>query len=261
MKQLSARIGSKKTLTATYATPQETLLGSPETLPTSEPGTPQANYTVAGGDLPVFSITPYSVSYIAVMMGAGKFTTAGTLYWRMKKNGSSVANGSQAVSANNYYTLNATFFGIVAGDVLEIALWSNQAGSNYDYKALSVLYSRLNPHAKRSLYLDLFFEKVDTNFTLSLGNPSATDTWAATYNPINGNNYSTTPAYECGANVLATAPIKFYGAFSSDLYGIMRSYFGDPGNAGSMKTHASYRPYYVPYKKVERISWRRVVGI
>jgi len=261
MRHLTSRVGSLKRLVVTYPTPTETLLGTPLTLPTSEPATAQVGYTLTTNDLPSFSMSLYSVKLLAAVIGAGQFITAGTVYWRMKKNGSSVATGSQAVSANNYYTLNATFFGIVAGDVLEIALWSNQADSNYDYKALSVLYSRLNPHAKRSLYLDLFFEKVDTNFTLSLGNPSATDTWVATYNPINGNNYSTTPAYECGANVLTKAPIKFYGAFSSDLYGIMRSYFGEPGNAGSMKTHASYRPYYVPYKKVERISWRRVVGI
>jgi len=95
-----------KTLTITLQAAQETLQGSPTALPTSEPGAgnEQISYTVGSGDLPTFSIQPSAKKWVAIVFGSGKFVTAGTLYYRMKKNGSSVATSSSAVAANTFYT-------------------------------------------------------------------------------------------------------------------------------------------------------------
>ena len=126
---------SRKVLNITYKSAQETLLATPQTLPTAEPATPQIGYTVAEADLPTLSMSVYSKKWVAYVIGAGKFVTIGTLYWRMKKNGASVATGSYSVDSNYYYTVSAYFFDVAVGDLLELALWSTRTDSNWDYKA------------------------------------------------------------------------------------------------------------------------------
>lgn len=175
MGRLNPQFGSLKVVNVTYQTPQETLLGTPEILPTTEPGTPQAGYTVAAGNLPTFSTKLYSVKYIGVVFAAGKFVTAGTLSWRMKKNGVSVNTGTAAVTANTFYTVNAFFLDVVAGDVLEIALWSNQIDSNYDYKALWINFTRpflVNPLNNNQIIANLSITCTTVSYPiLTLGNP------------------------------------------------------------------------------------------
>ena len=114
---------SRKILNITYQTPQETLLGTPETLPTTEPATPQISYTVTSGDLPTFNMPLFKKIWVALLYGAGKAVTAATIYWRMKKNGASVATGSGSVAANTFYTWSCGFYDVAVGDVLELALW------------------------------------------------------------------------------------------------------------------------------------------
>jgi len=131
-----------KFLSVTYQPPQETLLVTPITLPTSEPAVPQVSYTVMSGDLPSINISLYQKKYIGIVFGAGQFITAGTLYWRMEKNGVSVATGSTAITVNYRYTVQANFFNVTVNDVLEIALWSSVTDSNYYYKAYQIHLTR-----------------------------------------------------------------------------------------------------------------------
>jgi hypothetical protein len=233
MTRLNPAFTSLKTLNITYQTPQETLLGTPETLPTSEPGTPQIGYTVASDDLPTFNISPYQKNWVAIVIGAGKAVTAATIYWRMKKNGASVGTSSGSVSANNYYTIHAYFFDVAVGDVLELALWSNQTDSNWDYKAYQIQVSRLILLNTPRLLSPCNFAALATHPALTLGNPSY----------ISGSLYP----MHCDARLLLiTSPASYDFLYPKNTYGMFQIYYGDYYyiNTSSIRTSSTYRPYY-----------------
>jgi len=226
---------SKKTLNITYQL-SETLLGTPITLPTTEPSTPQIQYTVTNASLPTLSIGIASCIWIAFMYGAGKAITAATIYWRMKKNGSSVRTGSLSVAANTYYTFSWSFLNVTVGDVLEAALWSNVSDSNYDYKAFQIQISRVFLLSKIDVHIPCNLTGITTSPTLTLGNPAVASS---------------------GSGVLLYhAEIFFaYATITYNIsclknratYGAVRLYNGDinfPNNVFAAQTSATYRPYY-----------------
>jgi hypothetical protein len=233
MTRLNPIFTSLKTLNITYQTPQETLLGSPETLPTSEPATPQISYTVAQSDLPTLNMSPYQKKWVAVLIGAGKAVTAASISYRMKKNGASVASGAGSVSAGYYYTRHCFFYDVAVGDVLELALWSNQTDSNWDYKAYQIQVSRLILLNKPRLLAPCNFAALATHPVLTLGNPSSTTGSLYTYHI---DQYFMTIS---GATSLDTI-------YPKNTYGMFRIYYGDYAysNSSIVRTDAAYRPYY-----------------
>jgi len=233
MARLNPAYTSLKTLNITYQTPKETLLATPVTLPTSEPATPQIGYTVSEVDLPALSMGVYRKKWVAIVIGAGKFVTGGALYWRMKKNGVSVASGSAYPGSNYYYTVEAFFYDVAVGDLLELALWSSVSDSNWDYKAFQIQVTRLIPINKPRLLSPCNFGYFPYHPNLTLGNPYATT----------GSTY----IYHCdimpGAYAAATA---FDCLYPKDTYGLFRIYYGDYvfSNTATVLTSTTYRPYY-----------------
>ncbi|MEM2263342.1 MAG: hypothetical protein QW160_03890 [Candidatus Bathyarchaeia archaeon] len=233
MTRLTPLLTSLTVLEITYSK-QETLLGTPETLPTSEPATPQIGYTVQDSDLPLITPTPYSVKYVALLFGAGRCPTAATIYYRMKKNGASVKTGNASVSANNYYTWNCYFYDVKVGDVLELALWSSVSDSNWDYKAFQIQPSRIIPMSKLRLLMPCDFASLADQPVLTLGNPSST-------------SYS---LYVCHDDVPLSTTInaakRYSCLYAGDLMGLFRLNYGDYNNMNNAvsRTSASYRPYY-----------------
>jgi hypothetical protein len=233
MTRLNPIFTSLKTLNITYQTPQETLLGTPETLPTSEPATPQIGYTVAEADLPTFNMSAYQKKWVAIVVGAGKAVTAATIYFRMKKNGASVNTGSSSVSANNFYTRQCFFYDVTVGDVLELALWSSVSDSNWDYKAYQIQLSRLILLNKPRLLSPCNFAALATHPVLTSGNPSSTSSSLNIYHLdlsfliING----------------ATSFDVFY---PKNTYGMFRVNYGDytGSNSSVLRTSSTYRPFY-----------------
>jgi len=234
MGRITPLLTNRKVLDITYQTPQETLLGTPETLPTAEPATPQIGYTVAQDDLPAFSITPYQKKFIAILIGAGKTVTAATIYYRMKKNGASVTTASGGISANTFYTWNCYFYNVAVGDVLELALWSNQTDSNWDYKAYQIQVSRLILLNKPRLLLPCNFAAVALHPILTLGNP---------YVYITGSLY---PNHTDHNLPLISDATSYEALYPKDTYGIYHTNYGDEGYANSsvLRTSTTRRPYY-----------------
>lgn len=238
-------MGSRKTFTITFASPRENLQETPTTLPTSEPETPQVSYTVQSSDMPTLNPRPYSCKYIAVVYAAGKFVTAGTLYWRMKKNGSSVRTGSSSISANNYYTVNAFFFDVDVGDVLEIALWSDQTDSDWDYDAIFVYVTRFQPfnlHSPRKVILAQIrmYNENATYPTLTQGNPSK---WISYY-PFEWCNEKIDD-YVGLWSITGDVSINFWSP--SETRGLWCiKYHGDLSrqNDAIIRTDSTYRPKY-----------------
>lgn len=167
---------SRKVVDFTYQSPDETLEGSPPLLDTSEPGTGQVVFTVASGHLPTFSIEPYSKKWTGLVYGVCKAVTAATISYRMKKNSVSVATGTQAVLANYYFTLNCFFYDVAINDVLEIAFWSNQTDSTYNYKAMQIQVSRYAPFSVSNKIYQPISYIIAANPVLTLGNPQTIGT-------------------------------------------------------------------------------------
>jgi hypothetical protein len=228
-------LSSQKNVTVTIQNPQETLQGTPTTLPTSEPSPAQISYTVASSDLPSFTVKPDSVKYIAIVFGAGKVVTAPTLSYRMKKNGNSVATGSGPVTVNYYYTWNTFFYDVVIGDVLELALWSNKTNSNWDYKALSVCYTRFIPKLSCPILSPFNITQSLTHPTLTLGNPSAISPIVSYifHDDLFQLSWSGT-----SISLMCIEPESTVGLFKAGL--------GDDAymNQASISTSPTYRPYY-----------------
>jgi len=192
MTMITPLLTSRKVLTFTYPDIQETQI-TPETLPTSEPTDPQISYTVGQSDLVQLSFNVFQRIEVAILNASGQFITAGTLNYRMVKNGSSVKTGSFAVSANYYYRLGCYFYNVAAGDVLGIKLWSSVADSNWDMKTFWMNVTRVIPFNKpRCLYNvgiaasvgsggtpkwwhnDVFTYSLASAFTVPLWYPAAT---------------------------------------------------------------------------------------
>lgn len=233
MARLLPQYSGLHTLTITMQTPQETLQGTPTTLPTSEPspGNEQISYTMASGDLPAFSIPMLSQVWVPVVVGAGKVVTAATISWRIKKNGTSVATGSSAVAAGYYYTATGYFYSANVGDVLTMSLWSNQTDSNWDYNGYQVAFTRLIPD-KLNLY-SLSFSSLTTLTPFTQGNP---------INDGNNNPYFYVSSVPYAVQFSSAMSFTFIQLNST--YGLMRLYLGDYGtsNSVSLLTDATHHP-------------------
>jgi hypothetical protein len=154
-----------QTIDITVPTPQETLLETPESLPTSEPGTSQISYTIQSSDLPTLSFG--ICKYAAHLCGAGQNLSGSsvTVYYRILKNGTSVATGSRSSVSNNYYynIYHTNFYNVVEGDTIELRLWASVSGVNYNFKGLIVYPTRIGFSNQNNLLL------TDISYTLAAG--------------------------------------------------------------------------------------------
>lgn len=128
-----------------YPDADDAILETPIELPASEPETPQIAYTVSSSHCPMW--TPYELPHTK---SASIFasTTANTypryVYYRLTRNGSSVATGSWYHSSPLDYTHQIPgFIGVQVGDVLGCSLWSHDVGVVIKHKALIVQPTRI----------------------------------------------------------------------------------------------------------------------
>ena len=239
-----------KDIQVTFPTPDETLLGTPETLPTSEPGTPQTSYTLAAANLPSFSEMSFYKKFIGVVVFGGRYPTGGVLYWRMKKNGASVNTGSFVPASGNYFTGNAFFWDVDVGDVLEIAMWSSVTDSVWDYKAVYGTVTRIIPFNRERVLYPCDFASIKRNYpTLTLGSPYVATTASSIY------------PYHCGFGLPSIGSENLFWSLYPILpYGTYRINLGDYhySNSLSYGLNNSYRPYYRRTFLVERLLARGV---
>lgn len=139
-----AMMGSRHVLNIIYPAPDETLLETPEALPTSEPGTPQIEYTITAAHLP--NIGGASAAWTALLF-AHSYNSSGstrTCYYRTLLNGVSVSSSSTSVSNARRFTINATnYYDCAVGDVIALKLWASGSGVALEDHGLSVVATRL----------------------------------------------------------------------------------------------------------------------
>jgi len=138
---------------------------TPVYLPTTEPGSPQVQYTLASGDMPVLGID-FASKYIVYLVAGCKNTDAAVAHtvqfktFRWTGSWTLVTSGSKSVPANQYWTLSAFFGGanneVAVGDQYAVSLWCADADKiDYRYKALAVMPTRLNFDPRRMCLQDL----------------------------------------------------------------------------------------------------------
>jgi hypothetical protein len=248
MTRLTPLLTSLKTLNIIHQTPLETLLATPQPLPTSEPATPQISYTVAQADLPTFSFPVYRAKFMAYLVAAGYVTTTSSsdVYLRMKKNGVSVISTYAWVPAGNYYTFNCFFLDVAVGDVLEIALWADTTNVDWRYKAYQIQATRVIPFNKPRMLAPCSFSLVEAQPTLTLGYPTAPS--PSGFNPCH-----------CDGRLPAISSATYYDfLYPKDTLGMFSIYWGDgylPNNmsyTGSTAYYPYYRKNYVPRQIIMR---------
>jgi len=217
-------------------------------LPTSEPATSQIIYTVSEDDLPSLNMGFEQALIIAAIYAAGRnWDSVGrTVYWRMIKNGSSLANGSFTVSTTYYWTLNSFFHDVAIGDVLELRLWANSSNVYLRYEARQLQYSRLGLLSGRNLeYFRIYAEGQPS---LTLGSPSVR---------LKGVIYV---YHRIGIYASSSAGVDASRWESSATYRLYRLYYGDRSyqNSAFANTHSSSYPYYNQNVVPSRILLRAV---
>jgi hypothetical protein len=232
---------ARQVVAFTYQTPYENLQGTPTNLPAAEPGTAQVAWTVAAGDLPTYSQNLLSIQWVGCLWPAGKNTDTSTrtIYWRMKKNGSSVTTGNFTVAASYYWMINAFFLNVAVNDLLEIALWADVADMvNWDYHAYQVHISSPKAYGKSEVFKNTVFTLAGYP-TLSLGNP------------YSAGNYGWRVFLQSGGSgvVLIGSGIQTVPYMVEDAtygFGIPPGFgTGTPTSSGVVTgTSATYRPYY-----------------
>lgn len=246
--------GPLKTFTITYATPRETLSGTPTALPSANPGSAsaQASFTIASGDLPTYSFGPTSVQYTACVYIGGKNTDAATqtINYQCYKNGATVsgASGTQSVATNTFWTQSHfRFNGCVSGDTLAVSVWCSSANVNYDYVALIVYPSRVQL-GKAYINKDVNYQTLSAP-SLTQGNPSVA--LSNTPNLYPSNSASNNVSIAQGNNFGALSWNSTYGAFVAN--------YGD-GNVTSIgDSNATYRPYYRRNTLPTMITFREIL--
>lgn len=144
----------QKTCDITYNI-QSTLIETPVALPINEPAAPQVSYTITAGMFPTYSGNALTSFYHIGNVLAGCInnngTSSRTLNWRVKRNGVSIANGSQSVTANYKACLNASCLVDAnkpqIGDTIEIYLWCSESATDMELNrhALAIYPIRIKP--------------------------------------------------------------------------------------------------------------------
>jgi len=250
---LESVMKSHKQLNITYPSADETLYGTPEIIPTSEPGTAQVIYTISSSHLPTLSFEPINKKLLAGVVVSGKNLTASsqTLNYRVLKNGTSLTTGTLSIAANYYWTLsiyNSALNNIAENDEIDIALWTANSNSlDLRYKACFVTCDGIQLEKINQVLLDLQYTVSSTSYpSLTLGTPGA--------------------MYGSGSamRVYADNNTKYFTNIGNGIFTIKAFVIGSTYLSHALQlntsinanTHASYMPYYAANVRVTSISWR-----
>lgn len=226
-------MGSRHVLNITYPAPDETLLETPEALPTSEPETPQIEFTIAAAHLPNIGGASAVWTPILYAMGQNGSASSRTLSYRLMKNDASVSTGSISVSAGRYWTVSCfNYYGSVVGDVIQLRLWASGETVDWRYKALAVFPTRL------SLPTPVIYRPQYTTArkpVLTLDSPGRFSTANEIYIYNNGGMYYSS---------LAETTVVFGALGEDDTYGFFRVRNGDVSQNDYATTSTISHPSY-----------------
>lgn len=225
-----------------YPDPDETPLETPVDLPTSEPAEAQISYTLASGHMPMWSPCELEHVKTANILASGQNASGANraVYYRILKNGSSVATGSYTVYTGRRYTWQySLFFGVSEGDTLSCALWANGTGCDLDYHVLFITPTRIGPYNVLVL-----------NFIIPVlaRMPNLRRVPGGSYSRAEGDVYIYHDDIAVNSYKTATSQRLL---LSGGIYRLIRTYAGDISNVGTCKadgTTVAFIANYVPYR-------------
>jgi len=232
-------------VTITYPDPYEPpLLDPPEALPTAEPATAQIEITITSAMLPVWS--PYELEHtkIPMVFAGGKNPTGAAIevYGRVLRNGVSNWTGSSTAAAGGAYTLNYVPDNAVQeGDVFSVKLWASASGVNWDYKAATVVATRIGPP---NIAVAEFAVTLANKPTLTVGEPeSQTHSWYLHFADLREASGWISGSY--------TLPLTMLGS----AYRSGRINRGDLTPLQFIYARPSKRPFYSTQATITRLSY------
>lgn len=226
--------------------------GTPATLPTSEPGTPQLSFTLTSGDFPSSNdcvLSQFAMpNLVAIAAGKNTSEVTATVFYRISVNSVSVETGSLSLANNRYWSLGMLARDVKAGDVITIALWSSASNVIQDYESLLIVpvaHGRGLDAGKVVLDLSVTFgDGTDYVWTTTGINPNvASDASLYPYNlPVDG---STVPAQVVHVDI--PVPIARLSSLSG-VNSLFRFNYGDRSPLPGLSS-TTYHPYVasIPY--------------
>lgn len=224
--------GPLKKFTITPGIQREALLGTPLTLPTTEPGTSQVSFTIQTSDLPTVSSNAM-MKYNAVLYVSGKAgASAATLSYRVLKNGTSVVQSSgTSVTASNYWAhTHWRTFDVQVGDVLEVRTWSNTSDANLDFYGLIVFPSQPILYKQNTILKDLDLSGV-------VNTPNFTTPTTITFT----GNYYLYPYSTTASSLALNSAINLPSVILNATYGLFRNQYPEITAQTAQGVHATQR--------------------
>lgn len=161
-------LGPVKNIAISLATPREDNIATTpanftSSMPTVQTSTVGATFTIVDSDLPVLNPS-VPLKYCAILHVAGKNNSGGLANVSMQsfKNGSPTAVGStstfSSITSTNYWTFNVYRYpDVVVGDVLNVQVWASVANVTYDYCALVIYPTQVQPAKSGAILKDLTY--------------------------------------------------------------------------------------------------------
>lgn len=258
MSRLAKNIGHLETVTVTYPTPTETYNPSGVMLPVSEPASSQISYTIQSSDLASFSNPSMSCTWAAVVIVAGRnnAATMKNVYYRILKNGSSIASAYYYISSAYYYTFSfMNFVNVTVGDTLETRLWcTNGGGTDVDwrYSTYFIRPTRFVFGDTKDIYFDFTCSEFYTMSFSSGPNPKSY-----------GSGESGNPSlYYHPSDSSSTCSIgssqKLFAIMHNPTFGLGRVNYGDYSWSTTANTSSTNMPYYDLYNRHTKFQFRRM---
>lgn len=238
-----ATIGPRKHITISYPAPHEDLLGAPDPLPDSQPGSPQFSYTILEGDLPDISgLSLDDVWLFPIIYAAGHNLDSGayTLRTAVRLNGDFLTGSNDTTFETAKWTLrivpgfDLNNVSVAVGDTIDIALWSDDVQLDYEYVALALLVLRPRVVADGSLMLDIGYHDCVTFPALTVPIVGSIDGLGATANGFDTVNIGSSK--DIGAAVIDT---------TNPMYQLFTSEFGENALTGD-DVFYTYQAFNVP---------------
>lgn len=256
MSRLGKNIGHLETVAVTYPTPVETYNASGVMLPSSEPASGQFSYTVQASDLPTFSDSRVTCKWSLVIIAGGKNNAAATrnIYYRILKNGVSIATSFTVISASYYWTYSFhNLYDVAVGDTFEIRLWcSNDATSlDWRYNTYFVRPTRFVFGDTKDVFLD--FACTDYAVLTLAGGFSPGGYAVGEYGSPSLSYYPS----DLGTSCTIGSTQKFSAIIHNATYGLGRVNYGDESTTTTAGASNTTMPYYIRCNRHTKFQFRR----
>jgi hypothetical protein len=135
---------TEQTIEITLKNPVESSFADVQ-LPSSEPTTPQFQYTLTANDFPTFNPSTTSSKYVffIVVGGYNGDTASANLYYKTLKNNVTISTNNTMVTAGYLFYLWLFIYDVKVGDTIGVKFWDGSYKFYWNYYAWQVQPTRI----------------------------------------------------------------------------------------------------------------------